>query len=312
MDKRKILVVEDEFVTASEIRARLTDMGFEVPAAVDTGPDAIKMAEELKPDIVVMDITLKGKMTGIEAAEQIRTRFDIPVVFLTAHSDDKTVEKAVVTEPFGYLIKPLDERALRTTIQMALYKSKTEREIKKRDEILFAVSSAVELLLRISQEESSAIQQPRDFSSSEMQNILEPLGLAMDSGAISIFKVNTDPAGSEKISIIHEWGCPTHRSCLYKPELKEFTYRNLGLTRWHDLLMKGEVISATLSALPESEKKLFTLLGVQSGVILPIFIRDGLWGFIGFFDKSEKTRSADEIEALRITANLLGAAMGYR
>ena len=76
--------------------------------------------------------------------------------------------------------------------------------------------------------------------------------------------------------------------------------------------MRGEVISETLSTLPEGEKHLFSLLGVKSGVILPIFIRDNLWGFIGFFDLDERTRSPDEVEALRITANLLGAAMGYR
>ena len=90
-----------------------------------------------------------------------------------------------------------------------------------------------------------------------------------------------------------------------------FTYKSLGISRWYDLLMKGEVISETLSSLPKDEKKLFALLGVRSGIILPIFIRDNLWGFIGFFDLTEKSRSADEVEALRIMANLLGAAMGY-
>jgi GAF domain-containing protein len=110
----------------------------------------------------------------------------------------------------------------------------------------------------------------------------------------------------------YEWGCPAYHSCLYKPELKQFTYPALGLSRWQELLMRGEVISSTLSALPENEKKIFGLLGVKSGVVLPIFIRDRFWGFIGFFDLTERIRSPDEVEALRITANLLGAAMGYR
>jgi GAF domain-containing protein len=114
----------------------------------------------------------------------------------------------------------------------------------------------------------------------------------------------------ETIQMTYEWGCPAYASCLYKPELKQFTYSALGLSRWRALLARGEVIPATLSMLPEGEKRLLGLLGVKSGVILPIFIHDTFWGFIGFFDLAERTRSPDEVEALRITANLLGAAMG--
>ena len=133
MSKRTILVVEDEFVTGSEIQARLEEMGFDVPAVVDTGEDAVQKAGELNPDIVVMDITLKGAMTGIEAAEQIRARYGMPVVYLTAHSDDATVNKAMHSEPFGYLVKPLDERALRTTIQMALYKHTMDEKLRQSE-----------------------------------------------------------------------------------------------------------------------------------------------------------------------------------
>lgn len=101
MSKETILVVEDEFVTGSEIQARLEEMGFNVPGIVDTGEEAIQKTGELNPDIVVMDITLKGTMTGIEAAEQIRARYGTPVVYLTAHSDEATVNKAMLSEPFG-------------------------------------------------------------------------------------------------------------------------------------------------------------------------------------------------------------------
>jgi len=139
MDKRTILVVEDEFITGTEIKTRLQRMGYNVPKVVATGEDAIRVAGEVHPDIVVMDITLKGEMNGITAAEAIREQYDIPVVFLTAHSDDATVEKAVMSEPFGYLIKPLDERALRTTIQMALYKHAMDEKLKERDRTISAL-----------------------------------------------------------------------------------------------------------------------------------------------------------------------------
>jgi two-component system, response regulator PdtaR len=133
MSKGTILVVEDEFVTGSEIQARLEEMGFYVPGVVDTGEEAVQKAGELNPDIVVMDITLKGAMTGIEAADKIRARYGTPVIYLTAHSDDATVNKAMHSEPFGYLIKPLDERALRTTIQMALYKHMTDEKLHRSE-----------------------------------------------------------------------------------------------------------------------------------------------------------------------------------
>ncbi len=119
---KKILVVEDKFVTSCEISARLEDMGYEVVDVVGTGEAAINSADEYKPDIVMMDITLKGEMTGIEAAKVIKERYKIPIIFLTAHSDEATLDMAVKSEPFGYLLKPLDERALQTTLRLAIYK----------------------------------------------------------------------------------------------------------------------------------------------------------------------------------------------
>ncbi len=140
----KVLVVEDEFVTGLEIRARLEDLGYEVLGVVDTGEEAIKKAESLLPDIMIMDITLRGKMSGIESADIIRKKFTIPVIFLTAHSDDNTVEKAIQSEPFGYLIKPIDERALHTTIQMALYKYAMDKELIKSEKRYRAIAEQVD------------------------------------------------------------------------------------------------------------------------------------------------------------------------
>jgi len=125
----RILVVEDEFVTGLEIRARLEDLGYEVIGILDTGEEAVQKAGEFHPDLMIMDITLKGEMTGIEAADIIRRNFHIPVVYLTAHSDEATVQKAVQSEPFGYLIKPLDERALHTTVRMSLYKHAMDKAL---------------------------------------------------------------------------------------------------------------------------------------------------------------------------------------
>jgi PAS domain S-box-containing protein len=142
MSGKKILVVEDEFITGADLQSKLKKMGYDVPVVVDTGRKAIQTAGEMRPDLVLMDITLKEEMTGIEAAERIGSDYNIPVIFLTAHSDDATVEKAVKSVPFGYLIKPLDERALKTTIQMALYKHEIDAQIRQRDTTIKALINA--------------------------------------------------------------------------------------------------------------------------------------------------------------------------
>ena len=122
MTKTRILVVEDEFITATDIRNSLEGMGYEVPAVIDTGDEAIRKAGELRPSLVLMDIGLAGKMTGIEAATQIRERFGIPVIYLTAHSDESTFWSTLASEPSGYLIKPFEARELQFNIEMALHK----------------------------------------------------------------------------------------------------------------------------------------------------------------------------------------------
>ncbi|MCK9579295.1 MAG: response regulator [Methanoregula sp.] len=312
MEKPAIFIVEDEAIVANDIRETLESLGYDVPGIAKSGEIALEKVGTIRPDLVLMDIHLATQMDGVETAGRIHALYGIPVIYLTAYADKTLLDRAKVTEPYGYVIKPYDERELQSVIEMALYKHRIEREIKKRDDILFAVSSAVEWLLRISREDVPFDWKPHDFNTADIRDILEPIGLALDAGAIGIFKAGTGPAGSESISMMYEWGCPDYHTCLYKPELKETSYPALGISRWHDLLLKGEVIRASLSTLPEEEKQLLVLLGIKSGVIVPIVIHDNLWGFIGFFDMAERARSPDEVEALRITANLLGAAMGYR
>lgn len=143
MTATSILVVEDEFIIGSEIAARLTDLGYHVPAIVDNGEDAVRKVRELSPDVVVMDITLRGEMNGLQAAEAIRNNFGIPVIYLTAHSDDATVRDATVTEPFGYLLKPLDEQALNRTIRMALYKHAMDQKAREDQKTIHALVDAI-------------------------------------------------------------------------------------------------------------------------------------------------------------------------
>lgn len=139
----QILVVEDEIIVAENIRRRLQKLGYSVPLTVSSGEMAIKKAEENKPDIVLMDIVLQGEMDGIEAAEQIRSRFNIPIVYLTAYSDEKTLQRAKITEPFGYIIKPFKERELQIAIEITLFKHEMEKKLKESKEWLLTTVKCI-------------------------------------------------------------------------------------------------------------------------------------------------------------------------
>lgn len=149
----QILVVEDETIIARDIQNKLHRLGYNAPVVAASGEDAIARAEELRPDLVLMDIVLKGNIDGIEATQEIRRRFDIPVVYLTAYTDEKTLERAKVTEPFGYMLKPFEERELHSNIEMALYKHHAEKRYREEvsklmrslEETVNALAATVEI-----------------------------------------------------------------------------------------------------------------------------------------------------------------------
>ena len=133
MAKTKVLVVEDEVNVASGIAMVLDKLGYDVSAIVKTGEEAIKQAREESPDAVLMDIMLSGQMDGIEAASIIKEELDIPVIFLTAHSEDQIIEMAKGVEPFGYIMKPFHEREIKASIEIGLYKKKMERRLQQSE-----------------------------------------------------------------------------------------------------------------------------------------------------------------------------------
>lgn len=126
----KLLIVEDERVVAKDLELRLQSLGYIIVGSVASGEEAVRITAQMMPDLVIMDIRLQGEMDGIEAAERIRKEHFIPVVYLTAHSDEETIQRAQVTEPYGYLLKPFQDRELRTVIEMGLYKHRAERKIR--------------------------------------------------------------------------------------------------------------------------------------------------------------------------------------
>ncbi len=128
-DKAKILIVEDEAIIALELQRQLEIMGYQVTSLAASGEDAVLMAQEGNPDLVLMDITLSGDISGIEAARQIRTKVSIPVIYLTAHSNEETLKQATETEPYGYLIKPVGNIELHNAIEITLIKHRTDKKL---------------------------------------------------------------------------------------------------------------------------------------------------------------------------------------
>ncbi|MCK4761863.1 MAG: response regulator [Candidatus Aminicenantes bacterium] len=135
MEKASILIVEDEAILADGMKKTLKKLGYAVVGIASTADGAIRQAGDRKPDLVLMDIELRGKVDGIKAAQEIRRQFDIPVVFTTAHGDKQTLQRAKVTEPYGYIIKPVEERELHCNIEIALFRHKTEAEILKKKKL---------------------------------------------------------------------------------------------------------------------------------------------------------------------------------
>lgn len=134
MVKTQILIVEDEILVAKDIQNMLELSGYGVVGIALTGESAIDMAKKKSPDLVLMDIALKGPLDGIQASEIIRKDFSLPVIYLTALSDETTLQRAKITEPFGYILKPFNQRELRAAIEMALYKHQMDRKTKRSEE----------------------------------------------------------------------------------------------------------------------------------------------------------------------------------
>jgi CheY-like chemotaxis protein len=155
MDKKtpkRVLVAEDEGIVAEDIAMTLCGLGYEVLALAGNGDEALEMAERLKPDLILMDITMPGKLDGIEAARKVRKSLDIPVVFLTGHVDEETLDRAKGDSLFGYIIKPFARKDIRAAVELALYKHGMERALRqanaKYEAILGAIPDDIFLLSR--------------------------------------------------------------------------------------------------------------------------------------------------------------------
>lgn len=140
MDPLKIYIIEDESIVAKDIEFSLKNIGYKVVGKQGHGKKALDEIDEIKPDVVLCDIIIKGRLTGIEVASIIKETYNIPVIFLTAHADEATVKSAKVAQPYGYILKPFKDVDLNTAIEMAYYKHKADLEIIKEKQLLYNIS----------------------------------------------------------------------------------------------------------------------------------------------------------------------------
>ncbi len=136
MKKVRILVVEDESIVAKDIQSTLIRLGYDVPSTASSAAMAYEKLEELRPDLVFLDIKLKGDEDGIHIAEHVKIKYNIPVIFLTSFVDQVTLDRAKVTEPYGYIVKPFNETDIKTTVEMALFKYAKDKEVRESQQRL--------------------------------------------------------------------------------------------------------------------------------------------------------------------------------
>jgi PAS domain S-box-containing protein/putative nucleotidyltransferase with HDIG domain len=143
MENLRIMIVEDESLVARDIDNMATSLGYEVCGIASSGEEAVAMAARLRPDLILMDVIIKGNLDGISAAEKIWETYRIPLIYVTAYADELTLKRAKITEAFGYILKPFDERELKVTIEMAFYKSRMGMRLQEREEWLSALLKSI-------------------------------------------------------------------------------------------------------------------------------------------------------------------------
>ncbi len=141
--KKNIIIVEDDNTSAALIKKHLESLGYSIPSVITTGEEAIEKIRNINPDLILMDITLEGKMDGIDTATYLNEVLNIPVVYITSSSDTPTMDRAKESNPFGYIIKPIDKRELKATIELAMMRYDMELKLKESEEKLRTILNSI-------------------------------------------------------------------------------------------------------------------------------------------------------------------------
>jgi CheY-like chemotaxis protein len=311
MTKTRIVIVEDEIIVAEDLKLTLTNFGYDVIAMASTGERAVEIAESEHPDLILMDIVLAGKNDGITAAEQIHARQGIPVIYLTAYADKTLLQRAKLTSPFGYIIKPFNDREVYSNIEIALFRHRMEKEIKKRDAILFALGMGVEWFLRQFSEKYHIEKKESGHTVSEdFVPILEHLGIAMDLDRIIMFRITETSQDIYALTLTDEWLAENASPLKDDPAVLELDLGRIGMYPRLFEVTQGESVILTIADFAEEDREFFRRYNFSSIAVLPIRVKDSLYSLLLFIDSSERTWSDEELEAMKISANIIGSAIG--
>lgn len=311
MTDTRILVVEDEQIVAEDLKMTLEALGYQVAGIASSGEKAVELAKKENPDLILMDIMLAGEMDGISAASQIRATQDIPVIYVTAFADSTLLERAKQTTPYGYIVKPFNGREVQSNIEIALFKHRMEHEIKKRDAILLALGFGVEWFLR--QFTSSYTITPRDVESAwghDFQPILEQVGIAMGLDRVQIFRFLGGDDKPGFLDLISEW------SMEGVPQFMAPEEKRIEVTPWMNYsgeggnLQAGNPVIVNLEDVSGDERQRMIDLNIRSAIILPVFVEEFFWGIFVFSSNEEREFLEEEVEAMRITVNIISGAIG--
>ncbi|MBW4576294.1 MAG: diguanylate cyclase [Aphanothece sp. CMT-3BRIN-NPC111] len=309
MTKKKILIVEDEKIVAKDIARTLLSLGYFPFESIASGEEALKKIAILQPDLVLMDISLKGNIDGIETAHQIRNIFNIPVVYLTAYADQKTVERAKKTRALGYIVKPFDERDLHTTIEIALSTYAVEESIREQNEELLTTSWAAEELKRqnlrtqLLAEITLKIRQYWQLEEILQTTVTEVRNL-LQVDRVLIYQLSANGTGS----VVTEEVVPGRLAILgqefsqevFPKDLHEL-YRQERIRTIEDV-EKANVAPCLVKFLQQFE--------VKAKLVVPILLEEELWGLLVAHHCTEPRQwSKAEIELLKQLADQVSIAL---
>jgi len=304
-----ILIVDDEAYISTQVEEHLSSIGYDVVGMASSGQAAIEMAKSLHPDLVLMDIVLPGKLDGIEAAQIIKEEQDIPVIFLTAYTDDKLIERAKNVEPFGYIVKPFQEREIKAAIEVALYKKEMEEALQRaHDGLERRVKERTEELTKANEELKAEIAERKQAEEAlrESEKRYRSLHESSKDGIV---------AGDMEGNILECNQAYSDMLGYAREEIKKMTYQQLTPKKWHKAeadTVKNQIMTRGYSDKYEKEyiRKDGTIFPINARIWLrkdekgePV----GMWGIVINITERKQAEKAlrEREEELEIKTNSL-------
>jgi CheY-like chemotaxis protein len=309
MNRSRILIVEDELIVAEDLKMTLDTLGYDVVGISATGEEAIALAVEKRPDIILMDIMLAGEMDGITTAGKIRAQFDIPIIYVTAYADETLVSRAKLTEPFGYIVKPFNEREVHSNIEISLYRHRMEKELKKRDAILLGIGAGIEWFLREFLASHIITPNPdrKEKKSPGYTPLLENIGNAMNLDRIVIFQNDND---GNTVTLTGEWTAGIAAPLPRSSQTSNIPISRFGLGDREPNLRQGQAVPVHADDAEPSVREFFRSYRLGSIAMLQLQTADRPYGIILYVSSGERKWFQEELEAMRIAANIIGTAIG--